>query len=563
VTPDSFYLTSTVIITVAASKTEGKMQALSEVIGYGTWYDKVASEIVERERKLGRSLDLLRVESGVAASGIPHIGSLGEVTRNFAVSLALKEQGYNSEFIVFSDNKDGLRSVPRGLPRFLEKFRGFPVSDVPDPFGCHGSYGDHMVHLLLDALDQSGVRYTFISAVEAYEKGLLNEEIRILLENPRRVGEIVREVTGQEKYLEALPYFPICASCRRIYTTKAVKFLPKSNRVSYVCEGMEIKGKWLEGCGYEGEADYARGEGKLSWKAGEFAARWRALGIGFEAYGKDIADSVEVNDRISREILGYEPPMHVQYEMFLDKGGRKISKSLGNVFTPQVWLRYGSPQSMVLLTLKRFVGTRNVSVADIPRFMDELDELEDVFFRKKSIGDAKEKAKLTGLYSYCWFMKPPKSLGVHVPYNLLTHLAKVAPSGSETSFIISKLRSYAYIKETVPADLERRIRYALNWVRDFEEVAETPVKLSPEEAKAISHLIQALQTAKDAEQIQSAVFEIARANGLKPQGFFETLYLILLGTPSGPRFGPYVIDVGKDNVIQRLRGSLLEAEDTS
>ena len=539
------------------------MRALSEVIGHGTWYDKVASQIVDRERKLGRSLDLLRVESGVAASGIPHIGSLGEVTRNYAVSLALREQSYNSEFIVFSDNKDGLRSVPRGLPRSLEKFRGFPVDKVPDPFGCHDSYGNHMVHLLLDALDQSGVRYTFMSAAEAYEKGLLNEEIRILLKNARRVGDIVREETGQEKYLDALPYFPICASCGRIYTTKAYKFLPEGNKVFYVCEGMEIKGKWLQGCGYQGEADYAKGQGKLSWKAGEFAARWRALGVRFEAYGKDIADSVEVNDRISREILDYEPPMHIQYEMFLDKGGRKISKSVGNVFTPQVWFKYGSPQSMVLLTLKRFVGTRNVSVVDIPRFMDELDELEDIYLGRKSIEDAKEKAKLKGLYGYCWFMKPPESPGVHVPYNLLIHLAKVARKGSETSFIAGKLRSYGYIKETIPPDLEMRIIYALNWVRDFEEVAETPVKLSPEERKAVGHLIRALQTAEDAEQIQSAVFETARVNGIRPQKFFETLYSILLGAPSGPRFGPYIIDMGRDSVIQRLRRSLEDAKEMS
>jgi lysyl-tRNA synthetase class 1 len=532
------------------------MRTSENIIGHGTWYDKVAVDIAERERKLGRSLDLLRVESGVAASGIPHIGSLSEVTRNYAVSLALKEQDYESEFIVFSDNKDGLRSVPKGLPTSLRRFLGFPVTEVPDPFSCHGSYGDHMVHLLLDALNKSGVKYTFISAVEAYEKGLLNEEIRILLENARRVGEIVKEETGQEKYLEVLPYFPVCASCGRIYTTKVHKFLPKENKVLYVCEGMEVRRRWLEGCGYEGEADYTKGEGKLSWKAGEFAARWRALGIRFEAYGKDIADSVGVNDRISREILGYEPPMHVQYEMFLDKGGKKISKSVGNVFTPQVWFRYGSPRSMVLLTLKRFVGTRNISVVDIPRYMDELDELEDIYFGRKRIGDVKEKAKLTGLYEYCWFMKPPHDPSVHVPYNLLISLARVAPKGSEASYIVEKLRDYRYVKVPVSADLEKRIEYALNWVRDFEEPTETRVELSSDERTAVRQLIQTLETVDDAETIQSAIFEIARKNGIKPKSFFETLYSILLGTSSGPRLGPYVIDLGRENVIKTLTRSL-------
>ena len=532
-----------------------------DIIGHGTWYDKLAAEIIKREKKLGRNLDLLRVESGVAASGIPHIGSFSEVTRNYAVSIALKEQGYNSEFIVFSDNKDGLRSVPRGLPKTLEKYIGFPVTEIPDPFKCHSSYGDHMVNLLLEALDNSGIKYKLIKGTEAYAKGLLNEEIRVLLENAKHVGQIVKEETGQEKYLEALPYFPVCESCGRIYTTKAYKFLPEENKVLYVCEGMEIKRKWLEGCGHKGEADYTKGQGKLAWKAGEFAARWRALGIRFEAYGKDIADSVRVNDRISREVLGYEPPMHVQYEMFLDKGGKKISKSVGNVFTPQVWFRYGSPQSMVLLTLKRFVGTRNVSVVDIPRYMDELDELEDVYFGRKRIKDQKEKAKLTGLYKYCWFMNPPTHPKVHVPYNLLVELAKVAPEGSEERFVASKLQDYGYVKGELPDHLKRRIKYALNWARDFKETTETFVELSPQERKAIEQLVQKLRTVDNAEAIQSAIFESARNNEIKPKKFFRTLYTLLLGTPSGPRLGPYLIDMGKENAIKVLERKLKTAKD--
>jgi len=529
---------------------------LEDVIGHGTWYDKIAVDIVNREKKLGRSLDLVRVESGVAASGIPHIGSLGEVTRNYAVSLALGEQGYNSELIVFSDNKDGLRSVPAGLPKSLQKFVGVPVNEVPDPFKCHNSYGDHMVSLLLDALDTCGVKYTSIAGAEAYAKGMLKDEIRLLLESAKRIGEIVKEETGQEKYLEALPYFPTCTSCGRIYTTRAYEFLPKEEKILYVCEGMEIKRKWLEGCGYKGEADYARGEGKLSWKAGEFAARWRALGVRFEAYGKDIADSVAVNDRISREILGYEPPMHVQYEMFLDKGGKKISKSKGNVLAPQVWFKYASPRSMVLLTLKRFVGTRNISMVDIPRYMDELDDLENVYFDRKRIEDARERTKLTGLYKYCWFMRPPETPSVHVPYNLLIGLAKVAPRGSEGSFIMAKLRYYGYVKDSISADLVTRTGYALNWAEDFKEAIGTQVELSSEERSAVEQLIQALGSLGEAEAIQSSIFDIARRTGVKPKRFFEVLYLLLLGTPYGPRLGPYIADLGRENTLQSLSRNL-------
>jgi lysyl-tRNA synthetase class 1 len=532
------------------------MRKTEKIIGHGTWYDKTAAEITKRERRLGRDLSLIRVESGVAASGIPHIGSFSEVSRNYAVSLAVREQGYNTEFILFSDNKDGLRSVPAGLPESLRRYIGFPVMEIPDPFRCHESYGDHMVSLLLESLDTAGIEYTLIRGADAYAQGLLNEEIRLLLENAKRVGQIVKEETGQEKYLEALPYFPICGSCGRIYTTKAYKFLPDEDKVLYRCEGMEIKHKWLEGCGYEGEADYTKGEGKLAWKAGEFAARWRALKIRFEAYGKDIADSVRVNDRISREILGYEPPLHAQYEMFLDKGGRKISKSKGNVFTPQLWFRYGSPQSMILLTLKRFVGTRNISIDDIPRYMDELDELEDIYFGKKKVKDPKEEAKLKGLYKYCWFMDPPEKISLHVPYNLLVSLARVAPEGAELQFIAEKLREYRYLRNSLTPDLKRRIEYALNWVKDFEEPTETIIELSENEREALSQLIERIRAAEDPDFIQSSIFEVARKNGIRPRDFFRILYLILLGVDSGPRLGPYLLDMGKENAIEKLERCL-------
>lgn len=525
------------------------------IIGHGTWYDKTAVKIVERERKLGRSLDLLRTESGLGASGLPHIGSFADCARAYAVALALEEQGYKSEYIAFGDDKDGLRKVPAGLPESLEKYLGYPVRAIPDPYNCHESYGEHMTSLLLDALDSSEMEYTFISGFESYKRGIFNEEIKILLMDAERVGEIIREEVEQEKYVKALPYFPVCSNCGRIYTTKAYKFLPKEDKILYTCEGMEVKGKWLDGCRYEGEAYYTKGAGKLSWKS-EFAARWRALDIRFEAYGKDIADSVRINDRICREVLNYHPPMHARYEMFLDKSGRKISKSAGNVFTPQVWLRYGSPQSLILLTLKRFVGTRSLSVSDIPQYMDELDELEDIYFGKKRIANEKERAKLTGLYKYCQLQKPPSRPSIHVPYNLLSYLAKVAPEGSEREFIVDKLRDYGYVKEEAPEDLGRRIGYALNWIEDFMEIKERPVKLEKREVSAIKELTQTLRVEADEKEIQGAIFVIARKHDIPPKRFFKSLYTILIGVPQGPRLGPYIVAMGRKNVIDALKRAL-------
>jgi lysyl-tRNA synthetase class 1 len=527
-----------------------------ETIGHGTWYDMMAQKVIEREQKLGRSLDKVRTEMGLGASGFPHIGSLGDAARSYAVTLALKSMGFNSELVAFCDDKDGLRKAPAGLPKSLEKYLGFPVSSIPDPFGCHESYGKHMSSLLLEALDRCGIQYRYMSAKEVYEKGLLREEIRTILLNAKRVGEIVMQEVGQERYTEVLPFFPVCEKCGRIYTTKALKFLPETDKVLYSCEGLEIRGKLIEGCGHKGEADIARGEGKLSWK-GEFAARWKALDIRFEAYGKDIADSVRINDRICREILCFEPPSHARYEMFLDKGGRKISKSAGNVFTPQGWFRYGSPQSLLLLMLKRFVGTRTLDVSDIPSYMNELDYLEDVYFGKEKVGE-KELVKLRGLYEYCWGMKPPAKPSVHVPYNLLAFLVKMAPKDCATEFITEKLQGYGYLQKNqqVDAGLAERFEYAFNWIKDFEEIKETAVSLTSEEKTAITGLIKVLDAEDEPDKIQNAIFNAAKSNGLQPGAFFKTLYMILMGAPQGPRLGPYVLAMGKLNVIAALQRAL-------
>ncbi|MCZ2855985.1 MAG: lysine--tRNA ligase [Candidatus Bathyarchaeota archaeon] len=532
-----------------------------KIIGHGTWYDKTALRIVERERKLGRRLDLIRTEMGIGISGIPHVGHVGDASRSYAVSVALMAQGYGSELVAFADDKDGLRKVPAGLPKSLEKYLGFPVREIPDPYNCHENFAEHMKLLLVEALDKCGVQYTVVSGAEMYEKGLLANEIKTILVNAKKVGKIIQEEVGQDKYEEALPYFAICSECGRIYTTRAYEFLPEEEKVLYACEGMEIKGQWFDGCGHKGEADYRKGEGKLVWKV-EFAARWKALDIRFEAYGKDIADSVRVNDRICREILNWTPPSHVQYEMFLDKSGKKISKSAGNVFTPQVWFRYGSPQSLVLLMLKRFVGTRSLSVVDIPQYMSELDELEDVFFGKKKITDKKEHAKLTGLYKYCWWLKPLGKPRIHVPYNLLVYLVRVAPKGSEINYITEKLLEYGYLKEEKLSDnLYQRIEYARNWAKDFVEIKETGMTLSDQERSATKTLIDALQSEADETQIQTAIFSIAREHDIKPRRFFKTLYTMLLGVSEGPRLGPYIVAMGRENVIDALNRALKRHRD--
>jgi lysyl-tRNA synthetase class 1 len=251
------------------------------VIGKGTWIDKVADNLIKREKQLGRSLDLVRVESGLGASGIPHIGSMADAARAYGIALALENLGFKSELIAYSDDMDGLRKIPHGLPSWLQDHIAKPVSSVPDPFGsCHTSYGAHMSSLLLESLDKAGIKYCFQSGREAYQQGILINQIDTILKNSGKLGQMIARLVGQEKYIEVLPYFPICHNCGRLYTAVAQEYLPEKKKVAYICQGSKIGRVDIKGCGAKGEADITKGEGKLAWKV-EFAARWQALDIRF------------------------------------------------------------------------------------------------------------------------------------------------------------------------------------------------------------------------------------------------------------------------------------------
>lgn len=525
-----------------------------EIIGRGTWLDMVARRVIEREEKLGRKVSVLRTESGLGASGIPHIGSLGDVIRAYGVRLALEIQGRRAEFIAYSDDLDGLRKVPAGMPDSLRNFLGQPVSVVPDPYNCHESYAVHINSLLRDAMDKCGVEYVFHSATEDYKKGILLEQIRKILASAERVGDIVKDEVGQEKFISVLPYFPICGFCGRIYTTRSTSFDEKTDKLLYACEGTaEVKGQQLAGCGYKGEVDIKDGRGKLPWK-GEFAARWTALQINFEAYGKDIADSVRINDRICEEILGYPPPYHVRYELFLNKGGQKISKSKSalDVITPQIWFKYAPPSSLNLLMFKRITGARNVGIEDIPNFVNELNQLEDIYFGISKINDEKETAKLKGLYEYSYFLKPPAAARTHVPYNLLVYLVTVSPSDTRMEYIETKLREYGYLKNGMNPDIQQQVEYAGNWAKDFQEIPETKIEIKNPEKLAIEDLITIVRNETDERVLQNSIFNLAKRYTIDPSSFFKLLYTILLGSPRGPRLGPYIKAMGSENVARAL-----------
>lgn len=513
-----------------------------KIIGRGTWIDKLASELIEREKEIGRDLKIIRVESGLGASGIPHIGSLGDAVRAYGVKLALENMSYASELIAYSDDLDGLRKIPNGFPSSLEEHIAKPVSLIPDPFGCHDSYGMHMSSILLEGLDKVGIKYDFRRAIDTYKNGLLKEQIHEILVNSSKIGDKISEFVGQEKFQKNLPYFPVCGNCQKLYTAESYEYLSEEKKVKYRCKDTEIGSKIINGCGNEDVANITKDLGKLAWKV-EFAARWKAFDVRFEAYGKDIMDSVKVNDWVSDEILNYPHPHHVKYEMFLDKGGKKISKSLGNVLTAQKWLKYGSPQSILLLLYKRITGARELDTDDIPMLMNEYNELEDIYFDKMKIDNEAKKVKLKGLFEYIHLLDPPQNPKPHVNYRLLIELCKIFKE-DRIERVVKKLINYGLIKERTTS-IDKLIELAGNYADDFDQFKKSSLTVDEVSKKALKELAEKLNADKEPEDIQNLIYQIAKNNDIKPRDFFQILYQIILGTTRGPKIGPFISDIGR------------------
>lgn len=518
-------------------------------IGKGTWIDKLASEMIERERLLGRNMSLLKAESGLGASGIPHIGSLGDAARAYGVKLALENLGYKSELVAYSDDLDGLRKIPEGFPESLSEHIAKPVSLIPDPFGCHDSYGMHMSSILLDGLDKLGIKYSFVRAIDTYRNGVLKNQIHTILTNAEKIGNQIAEMVGQEKYQKFLPYYPVCAKCSRLYTAQVYEYDQQKMKVKYRCVEAEIGSKMLNGCGHEGEADIAKDLGKLAWKV-EFAARWHAFDIRFEAYGKDIMDSVKVNDWVSDEILGHPHPHHVKYEMFLDKGGKKISKSAGNVVTSQKWFRYGTPKSMLLLLYKRITGARELGFEDIPVLMDEYNEVEDIYFGKIKLDNETKTTRIKGLYEYTNLLNPPKSPQAHVNYRLLVELCRIFKEDRQ-NMVGKKLVDYGAIKAPDP-HIAQLIELAGNYSDDFEEGEPVKVEISGAIKEGLARLVQVLESEKEPEDLQNVIYNIAKEGNIAPKDFFTVLYQIILAANRGPKIGPFILDIGRKKVAQTI-----------
>ena len=564
-------------------------------IGRGTWIDKLAADVLRREERLGRDTGMVRVESGLGASGVPHLGSLGDAVRAYGVKLALEDAGHRSELIAYSDDLDGLRRVPDGMPASLAEHIARPVSAVPDPGGCHGSYGEHMSSLLLEGLDALGIEYVFRRARDEYAGGAFREQTRRILSAAGRIGERIEEMVGQSKFRGALPYFPVCGRCGRLYTARAESYDPETGRVSYSCVGADVGGVAVAGCGHRAESDTGRDPGKLAWKV-EFAARWQAFDVRFEAHGKDIMDSVRVNDWVCEEVLGTPPPHHARYEMFLDKGGRKISKSSGNVLTAQKWLRYATPESVLLLMFKRIAGARGLGLGDVPALMDEYADLAAAYHAWNGGGGgdgapAGRRARERGLYEYVHLLAPPgggeegggtaEAAAFRPPprYGLLVEMCRTfgTVEGREAMVLrrLAEGHGFAGGDRWGSTGLAGMVEMAARYADEQAQAPEAGAGRAAAEGAggaaapadeavrgALSDFAGALEriaaegggdAAASADRIQGEAFSCARARGARPRDMFRALYGILVGSPRGPRLGPLIAEMGPARACAMIR----------
>ena len=254
-------------------------------------------------------------------------------------------------------------------------------------------------------------------------------------------------------------------------------------------------------------------------------------------------DSVKVNDWVSDEILNFHHPTHVRYEMFLDKGGKKISKSLGNVVTSQAWLRYGTAKSILLLLYKRITGTREVGFDDIPALMSEYHELENIYFGKIKLDNENKTTRAKGLYEYVNLLSLPKNPAPYVNYRLLVQLCKIFRD-DRVSKVTKKLIEYGTIKES-SSEIGELIMLAGNYADDFDKPTKVEVQIDDTSKNALIELTKILSLESEPEDLQNTIYNIAKNNGIQPKDFFRILYQIILASDRGPKLGPFILDIGR------------------
>jgi lysyl-tRNA synthetase class 1 len=516
--------------------------ALSEA---KAWPFEEARRLIARLAKIkGGDEKTVIFETGYGPSGLPHIGTFGEVARTSMVRHAfelLTEGRRKTRLICFSDDMDGLRKVPSNVPNqeLLHAALNKPLTAVPDPFGKFESFAHHNNAMLRDFLDRFGFDYEFMSATEAYKSGVFDETLLQMLKAYDKVMDIILPTLGPERRATYSPFLPVCPRTGRVLQVPMVERHPRKGTIVYVDPDT----------GEKVETKVTGGAVKCQWKA-DWAMRWTALGVDYEMAGKDLIDSVTLSSRICKA-LGGAPPEGFNYELFLDDKGEKISKSKGNGLTIDEWLKYASPESLSLFMYQKPKTAKRLYFDVIPRAVDEYLQLLAAYPRQDG------KAKLDNAVWHVHAGNPPVA-EVPLTFVLLLNLVAASNAGDKDvlwGFIRRHVKGVS--PETHPL-LDQLAGYAVRYYTDFVKPRKKYRLADVEETAALNALSNALKTASadaTAEDLQAIIYDVGRAvpryqdhnaKGATPErpgvsnAWFNTIYEVLLGEEKGPRFGSFV-----------------------
>lgn len=509
------------------------------------WPFEEARKLVDRFKDAPPEKGFVLFETGYGPSGLPHIGTFGEVVRTTYVRRAFSQlSDMPTRLFAFSDDMDGLRKVPDNVPNkdMLAKYLGQPLTRVPDPFGTHESFGHHNNARLRAFLDSFGFEYEFQSATDWYQSGRFDPMLRRMLELHDTVRDIILPTLGAERQATYSPFLPLCPRTGQVLQVAIEKTDPAAGTVTY--RDPETQAFV--------EVPVTGGHCKLQWKA-DWAGRWYALGVDYEMAGKDLIDSVTLSSKMVAA-LGGRPPEGFNYELFLDDKGQKISKSKGNGLSVEEWLTYAPAESLSLYMFQQPRRAKRLYFDVIPKAVDEY-----LIYLGKFLDEGDEKR----LENPVWHIHagtPPRA-EVPLSFGILLNLASVVHA-EEEGVLWGFIRRYAPGVDAANAPLlAHLISFALAYYRDFVRPAKTYRPPTAAEADALRDLAQTLAALPDgtsAEDLQSASFECGKRHYAKEDlnAWFKCLYEVLLGQTTGPRMGSFIALYGRAETVQLIERAL-------
>tara|TARA_R110001592_G_scaffold20926_9_gene84640 strand:+ start:25350 stop:26975 length:1626 start_codon:yes stop_codon:yes gene_type:complete len=520
-----------------------------------TWAFEEAKAVVKRLRAIGRGQvqtpekGYVLFETGYGPSGLPHIGTFGEVCRTTMVMRAFQQlhPDIPTKLIAFSDDLDGLRKVPGNVPNqdMLANYIGQPLTKVPNPFDTeYASFGHHNNAQLRAFLDEFGFDYEFMSSTDdCYSTGKFDETLLLMLKHHEEIKEAVLPILGEERAATYSPFLPISPSSGNVLQVPILETDAENGTITFEDEdGTRITQK------------VAGGKVKAQWRA-DWALRWHALDVDYEMSGKDLKSSADISKQILK-ILGRPNPAGFHYELFLDEKGQKISKSKGNGLSMEEWLTYAPHESLAYYMFQRPTSAKKLYFDIIPKAVDEY-----ITFVEKL--PTQEPAKQ--LDNPAWYIhggKVPDSQHSPISFGLLLNLVNAANT-DDAEILWGYINQYA--PEATPENapfLDRLVGYAIQYYKDFvlpEKSYRAPDERESKALSALADKLESLDTGLGAEDYMTAVFDAGKDNGYDKEelrDWFQALYQVLLGQDQGPRFGSFIALYGPKETVALIRNAL-------